>query len=67
MDERFVSQIEHTRCAIEGWLVNGGETCTVILIRERAGWIFYPHGATSMAVRISAPDATKVAATILGE
>jgi len=65
--EPFVSQTEHTRCAVEGRLVNGGEACTVILIQERAGWVLYPHGVTGMAVWIEGAQAAKVAATILGE
>jgi hypothetical protein len=61
----FISQTGQTRCAVQGELVNGGGTCTVVLIRESTGWVFYPHGATGMAVRIAEPDAETVAATIL--
>ena len=66
-NESFVSQTEHTRCAVEGQLVNGGGACTVVLIQEHADWLLYPHGVTGMAVRIRKRDAAKVAATILGE
>lgn len=61
----FISQTERTRCAVEGRLVNGGGACTVVLIRDPAGWVFYPHGDTGMAVLITAPDAATVATTIL--
>jgi len=64
--EPFVSQTRQTRCAVEGQLVNG-EACTVVLIREDADWVFYPHGVPGMAVRITGRSATKVARTILGE
>lgn len=62
-----VSQTQHARCAVEGWLVNGGEACTVVLIRDRDGWVLHPHGVTGMAVRITGPDAVKVAGRILAE
>lgn len=66
MDETpFISQTERTRCAVEGHLVDGGGTCTVVLIRDPAGWIFYPHGNPGMAVLITSSDATTVATTIL--
>jgi len=65
--EPFISQTEQTRCAVEGQLVKGGEACTVVLIREDADWVFYPHGVPGMAVRITGRSATKVARTILGE
>lgn len=66
MDEApFISQTERTRCAVEGKLVNGGGTCTVVLIRDPAGWIFYPHGNPGMAVLITSSDAATVATTIL--
>lgn len=61
----FVSQTGQTRCAVEGQLINGGGACTVILIRDPAGWVFYPHGDPGMAVLITPPDAATVAATIL--
>jgi hypothetical protein len=62
--ERYVSQTEQARCAVEGRLVNGGGVCTLVLIREREGWVLYPHGVAGMAVRITGRDATKVAAII---
>lgn len=61
-----VSQTDQTRWATEGRLVNSGGICTVILIEEKDGWVFHPHGVTGMAVRITGPDATKMATTILG-
>lgn len=65
--EPVVSQTQHARCAVEGQLVNGGEACTVVFIRKHGEWLLYPHGVTGMAVRISGPDATKVATRILAE
>lgn len=66
MDEApFVSQTGRVRCAVEGQLLNGGGACTVVLIRDPKGWIFYPHGDPGMAVLITSPDAVKVATTIL--
>ncbi|MGH3795142.1 MAG: hypothetical protein ACRDSP_09655 [Pseudonocardiaceae bacterium] len=64
-DAPFVSQTAKTRCAVEGRLVNGGGACTVVLVRESAGWILYPHGITGLAVHIAESDAAKVATTIL--
>lgn len=66
MDEApIVSQTGRPRCAVEGQLVNGGGVCTVVLIRDPEGWIFYPHGDPGMAVLIAPTDAVKVATTIL--
>lgn len=65
--EPIISQTQKTRCAVEGQLANGGGACTVVLIREGADWLFYPHGVTGLAVHITGPSATKVARTILGE
>lgn len=62
-----VGQTEQRRVAVEGRLVNGDGTCTVLIIREHGGWVLYPHGAAGMAVRIADPDAATLAATILGE
>lgn len=64
-DTPFVSQTERARCAVEGRLINGGGACTVILVKEPAGWVFYPHGDPGMAVLIAESDATTVATTIL--
>ncbi|MFN2495405.1 MAG: hypothetical protein ABR608_05805 [Pseudonocardiaceae bacterium] len=61
----FISQTEQTRCVVQGQLINGGEICTVVLIREREGWVFYPHGATGMGVRIADSEAVTLASTIL--
>lgn len=65
--EPLVSQTQHARCAVEGQLVDGGGACTVVLIRDRDGWLLYPHGVTGMAVRITGPDAVKLAGSILAE
>lgn len=64
-DAPFVSQTGRVRCAVEGQLVNGGGVCTIILIRDPEGWIFYPHGDPGMAVLIAPSDAATVATTIL--
>lgn len=61
----FISQTDRPRCAVEGRLVNGGGACTVVLIRDPAGWVMYPHGSAGMGVRIAAPDAAVMAAAIL--
>jgi len=65
--EPILSQTRHARCAVEGRLVNGGEPCTVVLIREHTDWLIYPHGVTGLAVRITGPDAVKLAGRILAE
>ena len=66
MDEAtFVSQTAKTRCAVEGRLVNGGGACTVVLVHESSGWVFYPHGITGLAVHIAEHDASTMATTIL--
>ena len=61
----FISQTEQPRCVVEGQLVDGGGACTVILLRERTGWVLYPHGVTGLAVRITEPAAAAVATAIL--
>lgn len=61
----FVSQTEQTRCVVEGHLVNSGDVCTVVLLRERSGWVLYPHGATGMGIHLTEPAAAAVATTIL--
>ncbi|MGH3923284.1 MAG: hypothetical protein ACRDTT_10520 [Pseudonocardiaceae bacterium] len=39
----------------------------MVLIREGADWLFFPHGVTGLAVSVSGPEAVKVATTILGQ
>lgn len=63
--DQFISQTTRARCAVEGRLVNGGGACTVVLIRDPAGWVMYPHGDPRMAVFIPAPAAAAMATTIL--
>ncbi len=58
---------EQSRCVVWGERLDGG-ACTVVLIRDRAkrGWVFYPHGATRLGIRLSNADACTVADHILG-
>jgi hypothetical protein len=44
----------------------GGEDCTVILIRNADGWTLYPHGAASLAVALTNEQAAILAHGILG-
>ena len=58
---------EQSRCTVKGQRLDGG-TCTVILIRDRThrAWVFYPHGMSGLAVRLSNADACTLADHILG-
>lgn len=58
---------EQSRCVVMGQRLNGG-ACTVILIRDPAkrAWVFYPHGAAGLGVRLSNADACTLADHILG-
>lgn len=58
---------EQNRCSVAGRRLDGG-MCTVILIRDRAqrAWVFYPHGATGLGVRLSNAEACTLADHILG-
>lgn len=58
---------QQVRCTVQGKLLVGGGTCTVILIRdqERHAWVLYPHGAAGMGIRISDRDGREFAGCML--
>lgn len=55
------------RCVVTGRRLDG-DTCTVVLIRDRAkrAWVFYPHGAAGLGVRLADAEAGKLADHIHG-
>jgi hypothetical protein len=59
---------EQERCAVEGRLIDGSGTCTVIAIRDRRqhGWVLYPHGVASFGVLLADDAAHTLAHRISG-
>ncbi|MCA1702826.1 MAG: hypothetical protein LC808_05965 [Actinobacteria bacterium] len=58
---------QQNRCVVKGRRLDG-DTCTVILIRDRAkgAWVLYPHGAAGLGVRLLDVDANALAEHIQG-
>jgi hypothetical protein len=59
---------EQERCAVEGRLIDGSGTCTVIAIRDRRqhGWVLYPHGVASFGMLLADDAAHTLAHRISG-
>lgn len=47
----WVSQTGKPRCVLSGRLLDG-DKCTVIVVRDRDGVTFYPHGGEKLAVKL---------------
>jgi hypothetical protein len=56
---------EQERFAVEGRRIDGSGQCNVVAIRDRRGWVLYPHGMTGLGVLI-ADDAARTLADRLG-
>ena len=53
---------ERGRVDVEGRRTDNGERCTLVVVAEVGRtWVFYPHGAAQLGVRVAAPEAMKVA------
>lgn len=57
---------ELARLVAEGRRSDNGERCSLVLVRRTGGdWFFYPHGMDQLGVRLSDPEARRVAALIV--
>ncbi len=56
-----------SRCVVQGRRLDG-DACTLVLIRDRAkrAWVFYPHGAAGLGVRLADAEAHALADHIHG-
>jgi endonuclease YncB( thermonuclease family) len=56
---------ERSRLTVDGRRTDDGDRCTLLVVQERTGsWVFYPHGAAQLGVRIAGADAGKLAQAI---
>lgn len=53
MAERWISQTDRRRVAVEGRLVAGGGPCTMLFVQDGAGWLVHPFGLDQGAVWLS--------------
>ncbi|MGH3796675.1 MAG: hypothetical protein ACRDSP_17510 [Pseudonocardiaceae bacterium] len=53
MAEKWISQTDHRRVAVEGQLDIGGGPCTMLFVQDGAGWMVHPFGMDQGAVRLT--------------
>ena len=59
---------ERSRTTAAGKRTDNGTRCTMLLVAEVGGmWVFYPHGAAQLGVRIPKAEAVKLARAILAD
>ncbi|MGH3905786.1 MAG: hypothetical protein ACRDTE_16615 [Pseudonocardiaceae bacterium] len=53
MAEKWISQTDRRRVAVEGRLAAGGGPCTMLFVQDGEGWLVHPFGLDRGAVRMT--------------